>query len=112
MRQRLKFVAQMHDFRRVIDIVGLTNLDPRTGDLCQIALPTEFVLKNIEDVDFDAPREPTFSLDYVGAQSLLDALLAAGVKPSMPADESKQVAALKYHLEDMRKLVFVERPAP
>lgn len=43
------------------------------------------------------------------AQELMDALFAAGVRPSREFGQSSQIESIKFHLEDMRKLVFSER---
>lgn len=52
--------------------------------------------------------EPTFKLPLDAAQRLMDELWQAGVKPSQSVGSTGQVEAIKYHLEDMRKLVFKE----
>lgn len=39
-------------------------------------------------------------------QSLFDALWSAGFRPNKGEASSAHVEAMKYHLEDMRKLVF------
>ena len=39
-------------------------------------------------------------------QSLAEALVQMGFKPSELEASNQQTAAIKYHLEDMRKLVF------
>lgn len=50
--------------------------------------------------------EPTLRLPLGAAQRLMDELWQAGVKPSQSIGSAGQVEAIKYHLEDMRKLVF------
>lgn len=50
--------------------------------------------------------EPFMVLEPEQAQSLIDALYDAGLRPSQAAGSSGQLDAVKYHLEDMRKLVF------
>lgn len=50
--------------------------------------------------------EPTFRLPLDAAQRMMDELWQAGVKPSQSIGSTGQVEAIKYHLEDMRKLVF------
>lgn len=52
--------------------------------------------------------QPTFRLPLDAAQRLMDELWQAGVKPSQSIGSTGQVEAIKYHLEDMRKLVFNE----
>jgi hypothetical protein len=52
--------------------------------------------------------QPTLRLPLDAAQRLMDELWQAGVKPSQSIGSTGQVEAIKYHLEDMRKLVFKE----
>jgi hypothetical protein len=49
---------------------------------------------------------PPLVLDEKSAQNLLQELWNAGLRPNNGEGTSAQVDALKYHLEDMRKLVF------
>src|SRR3990167_8536848 len=49
---------------------------------------------------------PPLVLDEHSAQNLLQELWNAGVRPNNGEGTSAQVDSLKYHLEDMRKLVF------
>lgn len=53
-------------------------------------------------------HEPTLSLDGKTAQRLMDALWECGIRPNNGEGMDSQVSAIKYHLEDMRKLVFKE----
>lgn len=50
--------------------------------------------------------EPFMVLQPEQAQSLIDALYDAGLRPSQAAGSSGQLEAVKYHLEDMRKLAL------
>lgn len=43
------------------------------------------------------------------AQSLMDALYEAGFRPTQGGPTTGQLEALRYHLEDMRRLVFKEK---
>jgi len=52
--------------------------------------------------------QPMLKLPLEAAQRLMDELWQAGVKPSQSIGSTGQVEAIKYHLEDMRKLVFNE----
>lgn len=68
-------------------------------------LPTEIVFDAETEENVGIIREPTFSFDYDSAQSLLDALWDAGVRPSEGAGLPIHVTALENHLDDMRALV-------
>ena len=50
------------------------------------------------------PAPITFS--QAEAQNLADQLYEAGIRPSAAAGSAGQLDAVKYHLEDLRKLVF------
>lgn len=50
--------------------------------------------------------EPFLHLEREEAQQLMDELWNAGMRPVGAAGSAGQLDAVKYHLEDMRKLVF------
>lgn len=52
--------------------------------------------------------QPCVSIPFYAAQSLMDELWQAGCRPSQSVGTVGQLEAVKYHLEDMRKLVFKE----
>ena len=49
---------------------------------------------------------PCMNLYPEDAQALMDALYVAGVRPSKEFGQSSQIESIKFHLDDMRKLVF------
>jgi hypothetical protein len=56
-----------------------------------------------------APKFLDFPMLEGAAQSLFDALWKAGFRPNGGEASAAHVEAMKYHLEDMRKLVFVQK---
>ena len=59
----------------------------------------------------DVVDNPTFSLKYDEVQALVDQLYQCGYRPSKGvADPSAALDAVRYHLEDMRRLVFDSAP--
>lgn len=52
--------------------------------------------------------QPMIKLPFDAAQRLMDELWQAGCRPSQSVGTAGQVEAVKYHLEDMRRLVFKE----
>lgn len=52
------------------------------------------------------PKFLSLPMELNAAQSLFDALWSAGLRPNKGEASAAHVEALKYHLEDMRKLVF------
>ena len=57
---------------------------------------------------------PTLSIPYVFDKEnniinqIVDNLIENGAKPTKPIKNNEELEAIKYHLEDMRKLVFKE----
>lgn len=49
---------------------------------------------------------PAFTLEPKAVQQLMDDLWRCGYRPSEGEGSAGQLASVKYHLEDMRKLVF------
>ena len=56
------------------------------------------------DAGFQMDRSMCLSVDK--AQKLMDDLWHCGLRPSQSIGSVGQLDAVKYHLEDMRKLVF------
>ena len=52
---------------------------------------------------------PILTLKPPAVQKLIDELWNCGYRPSEGSGSAGQLAAVKYHLEDMRKLVFEEK---
>lgn len=62
-------------------------------------------------ITFEKMKQGEFSpaliqLEVEEAQDLADQLYAAGIRPSAAAGSAGQLDAVKYHLEDLRTLVF------
>lgn len=71
-----------------------------------IAQPIQW---KVEDPDTMATEPlPAFSLRREEAQRFMDELWNAGIRPSEGSGSAGQAAAMKAHLDDMRKLVFTE----
>jgi hypothetical protein len=71
----------------------------------RVVEPMQLSLKEVQQGD---PLEPTMTLDANAAQSLIDALWDAGLRPTEARYPNDHVNALRDHLADMRKLVFKE----
>lgn len=56
--------------------------------------------------------EPCVRLEQNEAQQIFDLLWREGYRPKDGSGNSGHIEALKYHLEDMRKLVFVTEGKP
>lgn len=59
-----------------------------------------------EQLEPGVVREPFMHLQPEEAQELMDQLYSCGIRPSKERGSAGQLDAVKYHLEDMRKLVF------
>ncbi len=54
--------------------------------------------------------EPTFSLTHEAAQTLMDDLWHAGLRPTEGTGSAGALAATQAHLKDMQRLVFKDFP--
>jgi hypothetical protein len=79
--------------------------------------PKRFVVAPFEfkEVDGFAKNEPAFVDDYNAVadgisllQAIVDACWEAGIKPKKIHAHESEMAAVRYHLEDMRKLAKVK----
>lgn len=61
----------------------------------------------IDPVKQGAFIQPSFTLSKESVQGLFDQLWSQGYRPKDGTGNSGHIAAVQYHLEDMRKLVFV-----
>ena len=85
----VKVWMRLPDERRVVTRVALT-VEDMTEKMACVAI------------------EPALDLQPEEAQSLMDALWYAGVRPASGEGSTGQLAATERHLEDMRTLVFKE----
>jgi len=94
------------------------NFEPRFGGMAvwfyEDRADGRYVVKpmqlELEKIPLGESIEPTLLFDEVNGteflNSLATALVGAGFKPDEIKAHDKQVEAMKYHLEDMRNLVF------
>jgi hypothetical protein len=77
----------------------------------------EFMMKGEQENEFatdiiysELPKgriiEPLFRLDYNDAQSLIDDLWQAGLRPSEGTGSAGSLKATENHLKDMQKIAF------
>ena len=78
----------------------------KSFDKMYVAEP--FVMREV--LKGGAIGQPTFSLQRSAIQALFNKLWDDGFRPTDGTGNSGHVEALKYHLEDMRKLVFEKKP--
>jgi len=65
------------------------------------------------NVEFEALQEGTYHepllrLDFASAQQLMNDLWSCNIRPTATIESEGHLAAVKYHLEDMRKLAGVK----
>jgi len=86
--------------------------DEKDNGSIDVYEPTELVVRHIEK-PWAEDINPTFNFPArVGHEflnQLCNALVVAGFKPDEIKAKNSEVEAIKYHLEDMRNLVFNER---
>ena len=95
---KYKFFAERSLFRDGIKLHMADMSGPRAG-----------VATNITFVQVEPGRileDPLLQLSHEDAQSLMDELYHVGIRPSQAAGSAGQLDAVKYHLEDLRTLVF------
>ena len=52
---------------------------------------------------------PTFFIEDMAAQELMNALWECGIRPSQMRSSSGEIRAMTEHLADLRKIVFMEK---
>ena len=95
--RRLKLLAQRSGF--AMHGIEFLLLDRTFDDKLSKAKYIEF-----EPYDEQIYIDPTFHLEIAEAQSLIDNLWECGLRPTNITNVSGEVAAVKEHLGDMRKL--------
>jgi len=66
-------------------------------------------MKSISEENEGIMIDPVMTLTKDEVQKWLDELWALGIRPSNGEGNIGEIGAVKYHLEDMRKLVFKEK---
>lgn len=97
----IRFYIEKSLYEGKVKIYGRTQND--TGIFWKL-LPI-----NIEQEKMESPQDsilPFLVLEHGDMQRFFDALIEAGFKSSEEINESSRIEAIKYHLEDMRTLVF------
>ena len=102
MREYFVRVYDAHDYLELHIKIGYFE-----GGNCYQLFGTEY-----KEVDRYAMTEPTLRVhlpdmsdDNIG-QKLVDGLIKCGIQPTLPIKNEPVLESIKYHLEDMRKLVF------
>ncbi len=95
----LEVIAQLKPWQKSIEIAFV---EPR-GNGYACAAP----LLMINQPEGEAVI-PALTLEPKAVQMLMDDLWRCGYRPSEGEGSAGQLASVKYHLEDMRKLVFKE----
>lgn len=98
---RLNVSAALSDYRNALELWFWRDDDRGARELLSdLGEGGEFVPCD------DRVADPTLILPSELARSLMDELWRAGLRPRGVKDPTSEVAAVKYHLEDMRRLVF------
>jgi hypothetical protein len=104
-----RFIAETRDYEQRVHICAAT-WDPQwIGERGTRAYAAPVVWSPVfyGDPHLGHDFRPTMDLTAKEAQSMMSALWGAGVRPQqLAADPRAEVAAIKYHLEDMRRLAF------
>lgn len=103
----LKIFARHEVFKESIELAIFRErheIGVKKRDIARIEW-TELTEARLNDSVF-----PTITLDLDQAQRLMDSLWECGLRPIGGKGSAGQLEATKYHLEDMRQLVFEKRP--
>ena len=102
----LRFRAVVVDYANAVHLLAC--VDGGDGRLFMYAEPVNLVMVE-RPSDYYLPA-PTLDLPMKTAQSLLDALIEAGLRPTSLANPSGEITRINDHLQDMRRLVFKGEP--
>lgn len=99
--ETMDFTVELTDYGRSYAIYAYT-VNRKSGQL-SVGQPVTF-----SPLDENVKAQETMLIPHERAQRLMDELWKAGVRPS-DIGTPGHLAAVQYHLEDMRKLIFVSR---
>ena len=74
------------------------------------AYATGVTMQTVTEETFGQVIPPLVTLDKLEVQAVMDELWKAGIRPSNGAGDATAFESVKYHLEDMRRLVFKGKP--
>jgi hypothetical protein len=100
MREKVEVVTSLLQFSTAVG-VSLFHRNPR-GDIRVAALNWDTPEIRPDELN----PEFTVKLRFDEAQQLMDELWRAGVRPAATEASVGALAAVKYHLEDMRRIAF------
>jgi len=97
----VRFLFSENDYGRHLDFALVTMDEHRHIDAAAVNIVSEKLP--------EGERIPTcMSITRESAQSIVDELHRLGFRPTTKEPPQGELAATKYHLEDMRRLVFKE----
>ena len=98
----MRFKAHVVDYMSRVNI--LAYLPNSEGGISKVV--KRVIMEVVQHEDRHYIGEPSMELEMQEAQSLLDALTEAGMRPTNLANPSGEIARITDHLQDMRRLVF------
>jgi len=101
----IRFRTAVVDHANSVSILAC--VDDAGGDISHIGKRVNFEI--VPHERGHVIPEGTIELDIRAAQSLLDSLIEAGMKPTKIANQAGEIARISDHLQDMRRLVFQDR---
>lgn len=96
--KRFKFFAERRQFSGAVALYAA--FDAPGGGQAALLPP------HVQTMAEGERSEPFLELGHTGAQSLMDELWNAGIRPSEGSGSTGQLAATERHLADMRRLAF------
>ena len=101
--RRLRFVCEQSKISHSIDFYGI--LQPVYPNE-RLAVITSVAYREVDENDYGTWNPPAFSMTRENAQELMDALYHCGIRPTDAGESVGALSATKFHLEDMRRIVF------
>ncbi len=102
---KIEIVCQQQQWQRNgLDLYVIAR--SHEGNVSYVGLPVTMQEIKESSASTIVPQGPTVFLDWNAAQSLMDAMYAAGVRPSEARHVNDTVAAVKEHIADLRKVAF------
>jgi hypothetical protein len=96
MISKTKFFAQMIDYRNAVEIMGIDSQDDKGATVwTSVTVATTFVPSG--EIAYASPAPLT--LDRRAAQSLLDALIDCGMRPTNRDPLEPTIAAMQEHID-------------
>jgi len=95
----IRWYGSLSNYDNAVSFLGIV----KQGERRSVLQPVQM---NMLVTEAGYASDPSFVLPIESAQSLIDLLYRLGLRPTEAKSAEPQIEAIRYHLEDMRKIVF------